>query len=138
MTMLRGFFGNIFAIIAQMLCGNHLHYIRMIIQVSRQAVSSPSWLLLVFWHMVDFWARLKKTLSFVSGEQLDQLFARPKADANNNYWSTSHWQKSWCFPITKFNNWFIIQSPFFWSTKCVRSLRLCLLGELMRHFHTRG
>ena len=98
----------------------------MIIQVSRQAVSSPSWVLLVFWHMVDFWARLKKTLSFVSGEQINKLlFAKLKADANN-YWSTSHWQKSWCFPITKFNNWFIIQSPFFWSSKCVRSLSACL------------
>ena len=45
--------------------------------------------------------------------------------------------KSRYFAITEFNNCFIIWSPFFWSTKYIKSLR-CLLGEPIRHFHTRA
>jgi len=101
---------SIFASIARMLCGNHLNYIRMIIQVSRQAVSSPSWLLLVFWHMVDFLSKVEENI-VICQWRADQLFAKLKAEANN--WSTSHWQKSWYFAITKFNNCFIINHHSF-------------------------
>ena len=95
--------------------------IRMMIQVSRQAVSSPSWLLLVFWHMVDFWARLSKILWFVSGEQINDIICQRLRQIIDPLAT----QKSWYFAITKFNNCFIIQSPLFWSTKCVRSLSAC-------------
>ena len=42
--------------------------------------------------------------------------------------------KSRYISITKFNNCFIIRSPFFWSTKYVKSLSAC--SELICHFHT--
>ena len=41
--------------------------------------------------------------------------------------------KSRYFAITKFNNCFIIRSPFFWSTKYIKSLSAC--SELIGHFH---
>jgi len=54
----------------------------MIIQVSRQAVSSPSWLLLVFWHMVDFLSKVEENI-VICQWRADQLFAKLKAEANN-------------------------------------------------------
>jgi len=57
---------------------------------------------------------------------------KPKAEANN--WSARHWQITIYIVISKFNNCFIIQSPFFWSTKYVKSLSAC--SELSCHFHT--
>ena len=56
-------------------------------------------------------------LWFVSAEQIDDLlFAKAEG------WGTD---KSQYFEINEFNNCFIIQSTFFWSTKYVKSLSAC-------------
>ena len=70
----------------------------------------------------NYWARLSKILLLVSGEQINYLL---KAEANN--WSPRQWQITIFCNITKFNNnyCFIIRSPFFQSTKYVKSLSAC-------------
>ena len=62
----------------------------------------------------NYWAMLSKISWFVSGElRLRQIIELGDTD------------KSWYFAITEFNNCFIIRSPFFWSTKYVKSLSVC-------------
>ena len=69
----------------------------------------------------NYWARLSKISWFVSGEQINYL-PKPKAEAN--ICSARHWQIT-IFCDNEFNNCFIIRSPFFWSTKYVKSLSAC-------------
>ena len=79
----------------------------------------------------NYWTRLSKISWFVSGEHINYLPQPLKQIID--LWDTD---KSQYFAITEFNNCFIIRSPFFWSTKYVK--RVCLLGELIGHFHTRA
>ena len=72
----------------------------------------------------NYWARLSKMSWFVSGKQINYL-PKPKAEAI--IIDLRDTDKSLYFAITEFNNnyCFIIRSPFFWSTKDVKSLSNC-------------
>ena len=72
----------------------------------------------------NYWTRLGKISWFVSGEQINYYLLKPEAEANN--WSARHCQITIFCDNSEFNNYcFIIQSPFFWSTKYVKSLSAC-------------
>ena len=73
-------------------------------------------LLCAWWELFNnYWTRLSKISWFVSGEQINYM---PKPNLRDP-------DKSRYFAITEFNICVIIRSPFFWSTKYVKSLSAC-------------